>query len=378
MRSQKATWLLLVLLTGVQGIAQGAAQEDSLHWTWYMSSVQVVPGDTGYIDVIFAVRANSADEVADLGYHEVYGSMSPDLYDFGEAEGKDPVIVESYLPGYSGDEYEALYDPDGPNNWELKGWNHGPQVTVDGIDVAKARYFIKNPSGTSDIEFTSAGVNYAYTESCSVYVSVSFDNSGGDVPLPVVLSSIQARLVAPGVAEVTWSAEAQPSTLAFAVWRSCGGGEYERVGRLVTIASGKTIQQTYTIVDRNVCANQVVLYKIEEVKADGKNVFYGPVVLDKKSGTLPVKESLSVFPNPSAHYTSLRVLSLTRQQLRVDVYNVQGDLVWSSGSRVVNPGYSTLQWPGRDLYGRMVANGIYLICARLGRQRFIQRCVLLR
>ena len=161
-----------------------------LNWTWYIVSTNVVAGSPGYIDVTIGVKANlSPDDNGKLGNNNILGTMSSDIYDFGS--GNDPTISTT-LPGT----YQVtISNSGGSNDWQINcvyngGTNSGISVTDAGGSIYTIRFFIQNSSGSSTINLGT--LQQTFQDDDLTQVNVSYDNSGGNVPLPVELSSFSA------------------------------------------------------------------------------------------------------------------------------------------------------------------------------------------
>ena len=182
-------WAVFIL-TIIMLIISSNGLEAQKNWTWYIQSTNVVSGSPGYIDVTIALRADSLSDQGRLGNNTLQGSMSGDLYDFNPADPtNDPIIQTNHLTSYT----MTLTNPPGTNNWQrncLYNGSSGNGALVDtaGIPVTTLRFFILNPAGTSDINLGT--LQQTYEDDNSTLANVTYDNSGGDVPLSDTLTGL--------------------------------------------------------------------------------------------------------------------------------------------------------------------------------------------
>jgi hypothetical protein len=86
-------------------------------------------------------------------------------------------------------------------------------------------------------------------------------------------------------------------------------------------------------------------------------------------------------PNPFAGGTSIRFSLPTSSRVDLRVFDVRGRLVKTlaaSGSGAFAPGIHTVQWDGRDDYGRRVASGVYFYKLQAGGRMATRKMVMLR
>jgi hypothetical protein len=173
--------LLLAFLTGTAGFHGRALAQKN--WTWYIHSTNIVSGTPSYFDLTIGIRADSESDVGRLGMHDIEGTMSTDLYDFGS--GYNPTLSTNHLaytPGYGN---MTVNNPTEANNWELitqpytGGSGNGVTVTTAGIPVGTIRFTISNAIGSSNITFNET-VDLTWEDN-NTKVSLSYNNTGGNV-----------------------------------------------------------------------------------------------------------------------------------------------------------------------------------------------------
>ncbi|MDI6808720.1 MAG: FlgD immunoglobulin-like domain containing protein [Candidatus Eisenbacteria bacterium] len=88
--------------------------------------------------------------------------------------------------------------------------------------------------------------------------------------------------------------------------------------------------------------------------------------------------SLGASPNPFGRSTTVSVSLPSSRAVRVDVFNVNGDLVKTLFSGQVPVGKHSIVWDGTGRDGANVPSGIYLVRAASGSESLMRKIVLLR
>lgn len=86
------------------------------------------------------------------------------------------------------------------------------------------------------------------------------------------------------------------------------------------------------------------------------------------------------YPNPFNPETWIvyDVSGSSEQHVTLTVYNLLGRRVATLVDRGRQPGHHRVRWNGTDLYGRLVASGVYLVRLEIGGRSWIRRMLLLR
>ena len=84
------------------------------------------------------------------------------------------------------------------------------------------------------------------------------------------------------------------------------------------------------------------------------------------------------YPNPSKGALRIAYALPRESQVRLNVYNVSGQLVRSLKNETQKPGSYQVTWDGKDQNGRMVASGVYLYRMEAGDFRKTQKLVVVR
>ena len=374
MKATKITTALSIIICMLLMVQQSPAKD----WTWYIYSSNVVSGSPGYCDVTVGIKANSAGDVGELGNHNLLGTMSADLYDFGS--GHNPEIPSS-PPGVHVSNFTiTLTNPTGSNNWRLNGSldaiNNGPTVTTGGIQVVTIRFYINNSSGTSQINLGT--LQETYEEDNTTQATASYDNSGGDVSLPVQMSNIEGESTVEGIV-LRWETASEVGSLGFHVWRSdAEDGEYERItAGLIPGQGNSSSGAVYNFTDRNFQASATYYYRIEQVDADGGSEMFSAI--EVTALFIPTEYALSHnYPNPFNPVTTFTYDVPEASEVTIRVYSLLGKEVKTIYSRQQVPGRYTQTWDGTDNTGRKLASGSYFLVLTAGELIKTRKILLLR
>ena len=96
---------------------------------------------------------------------------------------------------------------------------------------------------------------------------------------------------------------------------------------------------------------------------------------------VPVRSSLAQNrPNPFNPVTLVpyAVAGSGPQQVKIQIFDVQGRLVATPVSRALDPGYYEFRWDGRGRDGGEVSSGVYFYRAAIGPRTFQRKMALLR
>jgi len=208
-----------------------------------------------------------------------------------------------------------------------------------------------------------------------------------DPTLPVSLSSFAATLTSDLQVLIAWVAESETDHAGYNLLRS-------EVQELLTavrinntmidqgIASGT--QMSYLYSDTEVFRNATYYYWLESVSLAGHSDYYGPIsVLVNANGeepgipSIPLETLLfSAFPNPFNPSTNLRYSLKEAGDVRIDVFNLKGQILKSFENVYQQPGYYQIAWDGRDADGREVGAGIYFYRMTSGKYSATKKMVM--
>ena len=87
---------------------------------------------------------------------------------------------------------------------------------------------------------------------------------------------------------------------------------------------------------------------------------------------------LSSYPNPFNPYVNISYKVEKDDFVEFEVYNIQGKIVFESGSFFVNKGLNQYRWNGYDNYGTNLSSGVYLIAMKINNKIYSHKVTLLK
>jgi hypothetical protein len=362
-RYRLAAIVALILTLGL------AERTSAKNWTWYISSTDVVSGSPGYIDVVIAIKANTSGDIGKLGNFTIRGTMSSSaIYDF--ANEHDPALQTEHL---AGNYTVTVTNATGTNNWQLNGFlnsvGSGDQVPLLGILVATVRFYISDPSGTSNI--TLGSLQQTYEDDNLTPTTVTYDNTGGDVPLPIQMASFTASVVRDNDVEVAWKTVSETNNYGFEVYRKRNeNGEWKELGFIK--GNGTTLaEHSYTYLDKSVGFGQYY-YQIKQIDLDGKSETFPE--MNVVVGVAPDQFLLAQnYPNPFNPTTTIEFALPKETHVSLEVYNVIGQRVATLVDETKPTGIYVVPFNASAL-----ASGTYFYRLTTKEVSFIKKMMILR
>ena len=278
----------------------------------------------------------------------------------------------SHIAGYTGGDNNVTltFTISTAGDWYLMGYWGGSwhQATPFPLTVSSG-------SGTvtlSGIDFTAKG---------DVYVVLSPDNNP---TLPVELSHFSATLTAENYVQLTWTSQTESNLLGYNVYRNDASdlSSALKVSELIE-GTNTSIAQTYIYVDEELQQDGTYYYWLQNVDMDGTVGFHGPASVDFSTGGGPgappiplVTRLENAYPNPFNPDTTIRYQLKDPAQVRIDIYNLKGQIVRSFSQSHDAPGYYKLNWDGCDGSGRALSSGVYLYKMSAGSYQAAKKLVL--
>ena len=327
------------------------------NWTYYVQSAVVTSGSPSYIDITIGLKAASSGDIEQAGTTTLKGTFSSDMYDFGSSY---TPVLQSFTWGSN---YSCFLQNEAPaNDWKLQILLNfgatGVTVTTGGISVATLRFYIIDPAGTSQFIFDN--LQQTLTDDY-VTISASYDNSNGDVTLPVELNNFSADYSTSGV-NINWVTESEFNNLGFNLYRSQDEDkDYLKINaELVQGAGHSTSQNTYSYTDSRIEQKGTYYYKLEQIDIDGQTSMFGPISVFVDRAIIPETFSLQQnFPNPFNPNTMIRFGLPEPGNVKVIIYNTRGEQIRELVNRSYEAGTFELSWDAIDDYGRRISSGVY-------------------
>lgn len=189
----------------------------------------------------------------------------------------------------------------------------------------------------------------------------------GDVSLPILLSSFTAS-ASEGRIVLRWRTESEVDILGFRVLRAeSREGPYEDISGLIPASGGVSAPQEYSFTDTHVKEGEEHWYRLEEVGTDGKGKVLRTISQKTNQNLKESRLPTELFPARPNPFNPDVLLSFRLSQedgrgwVHLGVYDITGKLVrewtWSSPG----PGFWEVRWGSRDVRGRKVGSGTYLV-----------------
>jgi len=250
------------------------------------------------------------------------------------------------------------------------------------IKVGGTLYAGPNPIPAATLSHTFTGIDFGAKGDAEVILN---DNQ----TLPVELSSFTATLASDLYVRIAWTAESETNHLGYNLLR-CQSNSLAQALQInpaiITTEDGVSsgTQVSYLITDTEVDNNTTYYYWLESIDLGGLSVMHGPVSVlvssqpeDPGTPELPtVTKLLTAFPNPFNPSTNIRFQLKESAPVKIEIFNIKGQLIRMFEESHVNPGYHQISWDGRDANGRPAASGVYFYRMSSGQYVSSKRMVL--
>ena len=267
----------------------------------------------------------------------VIASLLDDNYGIKNLPFKDLYIpgninIVDYDLGANGLAYfDFDYIDNRPNGGGLKTWNNGWAYRNDGVDIqvsSNTKISKYHVSHTESGEFLKYTINVLKNDT----YDFSIISSSESVEASVALYDNQNQLII--------SEKKLPITQDYDLWVETSLGEAElQKGineiRLSIIRGGANLKM---------------------LKISSNSSRKGEVIFSHK-----------VYPNPTSKTSIINFESLSVNNVKIKVYNLKGQLVWSDNTRAV-VGDNIYQFKFKDRFGKDLSNGIYFIAIEDGKK----------
>jgi len=200
----------------------------------------------------------------------------------------------------------------------------------------------------------------------------------GLVTKPV--TSLKSDRVAAAESEALAMLMTPPQSLS--VYRSATSPvELSGANKIATLAASTTFYD-----DVSLGSSQGYYYVVTAKYPSGENIPSNEVYVDIATGVtnedhqaLPEKYALSQnTPNPFNPETLIHYQLPKQTEVRLEIYNILGELVTTLVDEKQVAGYYTASWNGLDEHGRSVAGGVYLYCLKAGEYVQVRKMSLVR
>lgn len=181
-------------------------------------------------------------------------------------------------------------------------------------------------------------------------------SGGGDISLPVVLSSFELSAHRNSV-YVSWKTESEFNNHCWFVQRH-SGGEFETIATIE--GKGTTSAATdYVYFDATVSIGKSYTYRLADMSYDGRVHMHEEKII---TADLPKIYKLhSNYPNPFNGQTTILYDLPFSSDVELSLFNVLGQKVIQLIHAKQEAGYYHVIWDGRNARGEAVASGLYIM-----------------
>lgn len=288
------------------------------------------------------------------------------------------------------DQLDVYYSVDGTNLILMQAMPGG----LDGIlNTAGSTYDPFVPTASqwetitldlpSDAIMVFFGATSAYGNNLYIDNITITGDDGGTVP--VELTSFAATLTVDNFVNLTWVTQTETDMAGFKVLRS----ETDVLANAAAIcglidATNSSEQHVYTYSDTELVEDGTYHYWLEMSDLDGTTAYQGPVSViytahpdDPETPVIPtVTKLIAAYPNPFVSSTAIRYSVKDQGPVKVEIYNLRGQLVRGFQVNHGQAGFYQVAWDGRDAGGNNSPSGIYLYRLTAGKYTETKRLVL--
>jgi len=242
-----------------------------------------------------------------------------------------------------------------------------PTVQMSDILIESTGKYTTHPLETGAYELYLPSGSYVLTASGDGFQSQSSDSFVTSITEPAYTHDFYLGYFKPitdlgfGVTQSTvvlfWNAPVEPEypVAGYNVFRRINAGHYEQLQMVNTNGFSETLSDLGTY-----------HYYVEAVYAQGVSAGSAPVSFEypymgNDDPVVPMVTALyQNYPNPFNPETTFNFSLKEAGKVRLDIYNLRGQLVRCLVNGNLNRGIHNLVWNGKDTNGRSVGSGVYL------------------
>jgi len=201
--------------------------------------------------------------------------------------------------------------------------------------------------------------------------------------LPVTLSSFNAMISTSNLVRLDWVTQSESGALGYYLHRAESEdlASAQMVSPLIP-ATNTSHEQHYSYTDAESLGGTTYYYWLQCLDLDGWTMFFGPVSIttageETTAPNIPLVTQLNeAYPNPFNPSTTLSYSLHAPSEIRLDIFNLKGQLVRSYSREHNSAGNYSISFDGRDLNGNLLASGIYFYRLTAGKFTQIRKLVL--
>ena len=187
--------------------------------------------------------------------------------------------------------------------------------------------------------------------------------------VPVELASFTANLVHEvdrNYVEINWTTHTETQVAGYNVLRnySLDSADAIQLNASLIEATNTSNSTDYSIIDNDI-ETGTIYYWLQSNDFNGSIQMFGPISVTVNADNQTIPDSgistllRDVYPNPFVSQTNIPFQLNTKSDVKLDIYNQKGQLVWTYTKSNTDGGMYKVEWNGKDMNGKSLANGIY-------------------
>ncbi|PKN72706.1 MAG: hypothetical protein CVU50_06100 [Candidatus Cloacimonetes bacterium HGW-Cloacimonetes-3] len=205
-----------------------------------------------------------------------------------------------------------------------------------------------------------------------------------DETLPVELSSFTAAINSYNYVQLQWVTQSETNCAGFNIYRGLSDDFQDAELLNFFIPATNTSQsQSYLYKDTELSEDGVYYYWLANLNLDGNTEYHGPVQVSYNTNLghttppVPIVNGISnLYPNPFNPVLHIEYGIKAASDVRLEIYNLRGQVVRSINQGLVQPGTKRIQWDGKSNDGQNCSSGLYTIRLFVGKDVFTRKTVL--
>jgi len=149
-------------------------------------------------------------------------------------------------------------------------------------------------------------------------------------------------------------------------------------------ATNTSHQQVYLYTDKEIYQSGTYYYWLETQDINGVSSFYGSLSINYNNGNngtpeIPLVTGIrSIYPNPFNPSTTISYELSKTAEVKIEIYNIRGQLVRSYALGQKERGRYKLLWEGDDNNRNSCGTGMYFIRMQADKENSIRKVTLLK
>ncbi len=208
--------------------------------------------------------------------------------------------------------------------------------------------------------------------------------------VPVELSSFTASLVQEqeqSFVELHWVTQSETQVAGYNILRNSApaANTATQLNLSIIEANNASITSNYSFSDAEPQTG-VSYYWLQSNDMDGTVQLFGPISINIETGSqtpgIGVLTSLgNIYPNPVSINSPRTVIPFqlnSKSDVRLEIYNQKGQLVWSYARSNADAGLYQIDWNGTDYMGKQLSTGVYFCRMNTGDYQGVKKMLVIK